>query len=180
MKVHDNRTPHLQGSVVAIGAFDGMHLGHQAVICKAVHASKIYQVPGVVYTFDPPPRAYFQNATVLMSVDEKIEYLRKFGVEQVVIARFNEDYTQKSADRFVKELHNMHPREVLAGNNFRFGRGRSGSVELLKQYFNVNIVKPVRCMKGEVISSTRIRQLIARGQTQEVGALLGEKEGVKG
>ncbi|WP_158734830.1 FAD synthetase family protein [Alteribacillus sp. YIM 98480] len=178
MKVHDNNTPDLHGSVVAIGAFDGMHLGHQAVIRETVNLGEIYNIPSVVYTFDPPPRFYFQNSTILMNVKEKLEVIKKLGVKQVVIANFNKDYVQKSAESFIKELNKMDPKEILVGNDFRFGKGRSGNVQFLKKYFNVRIIEPIRCNRGEVISSTRIRKLIASGDTQGVGALLGEKEGV--
>ena len=173
MIVHEKSTPTLDGSVVAIGAFDGMHLGHQAVISEAIDKSRCHNVPSIVYTFDPPPRAYFQHSIILTDVARKVEILSEMGIDQTIIASFDRSYVHRSAEDFLHELTKLHPKEILVGNDFRFGRGRSGNVQLLKQHFNVRTVDPVRCPKGKVISSTRIRRLINVGEIKEASNLLG-------
>lgn len=173
MIIHDNVTPDLEGSVVAIGVFDGIHLGHQAVIKEAVRRSNYYQVPSVVYTFDPPPRAYFQQSIILTNMEKKLNILRGLHVHQVIVAKFDADYVQRSAESFVRELGFLNPKEILVGQDFRFGKEREGNVQNLKSYFNVKALEPVRCKKGKIISSTRIRKLITQGENREAGSLLG-------
>lgn len=160
-------------SVIAIGAFDGVHQGHQAVIRLLVERSRSLGVPSVVYTFDPPPRFYFQGAHVLTTLPEKIERLASLGPDHAVIARFDESYTRRRAADFLAEIEGLGPEEMLVGNDFRFGRNREGDVELLAQFFPVCLVEPVYCEDGKMISSTRIRQLLSQGDTQQSVALLG-------
>lgn len=173
MKVHKGSSPDLNGSVVAIGGFDGMHLGHQAVIREVVKRSELYNVPSVVYTFDPPPRYYFQESIILTSIEQKIRKIKELKVENVIVAHFNKRYTQRSATSFIKELEKIQPKEIIVGSNFRFGKNKEGDVQKLKEHFKVRNPEPVYCTKGEVISSTRIRKLINIGKTREAIFLLG-------
>ncbi|MFD1708767.1 FAD synthetase [Siminovitchia sediminis] len=173
MRVHDTESLTLSGSVVAIGAFDGVHRGHQTVIREMVRKSHLEGVPSVVYTFDPPPRAYSQGAQILTSSDEKIQRLKNLGVDHVIMAKFDENYMKRSAGDFIRELHMIHPRAVMVGNDFRFGNKRAGDVSLLKEHFTVQPVRPVCCPDGERISSTRIRELMMQGKQDQALPLLG-------
>ncbi|MGG1661970.1 FAD synthetase [Brevibacillus sp. NRS-1366] len=173
MRIHTNGTLGLTSSVIAIGAFDGVHQGHQAVIRRLIERSKSLGVPSVVYTFDPPPRFYFQGARVLTSLQEKTDRLAKLGLDHAVIARFDESYTRRRAIDFLEELKGLGPQEILVGNDFRFGRSRGGDVNLLARFFPVCLVEPVYCGDGKMISSTRIRQLLSQGDTEQSVALLG-------
>lgn len=160
-------------SVIAIGAFDGVHRGHQAVIRQAVQRGKQLNAPSLVYTFDPPPRVYFQGARLLTSIHEKVTKLEKLGVDHVMFARFDQIYAQSSAYEFIKTLSRLNPLEVIVGEDFRFGKNREGDITLLNKHFHVRQIEPVCCSSGNPISSTRIRQLLSIGETQISNSLLG-------
>ncbi|UFJ41091.1 FAD synthetase [Brevibacillus humidisoli] len=173
MKVYVDETPDLSRSVIAIGAFDGVHRGHQAVIRQAVKHSKMLGVPSVVYTFDPPPRHYFQSARILTTVEKKLELLARLEPDYVVITRFDHRFTMRRADDFIDELGSMNPLEISVGEDFRFGRDREGDVHVLARHFKVRVTKPVCCSDGNPISSTRIRHLLSMGDIQQSFTLLG-------
>ncbi|MFI8576553.1 FAD synthetase [Rossellomorea aquimaris] len=163
----------LPQSIITIGAFDGVHKGHQSVITHVVHESRKRGIPSVVYTFDPPPRAYFKGAKMLTTLDEKLERIESLGVDYAVIASFNKEYLKQSSSQFINTLMSFHPEEIFVGNDFRFGNGREGNVETLRQFFKVSTLNPVCCEQGTVISSTRIRKLMEQGENFEASNLLG-------
>ncbi|PGY99054.1 FAD synthetase [Bacillus cereus] len=171
--IHEQCIPELTKSIVSIGAFDGVHKGHQAVIKNAVEKAKELKITNVVYTFDPPPRSYFQGAQILTPIEEKVERLQNLGVEHVVVIRFDESYITKSASCFVQDLKRRNPVDIYIGQDFRFGKNREGNIELLREHFNISIVKDVCCEEGERISSTRIRNYVCHGELQKSSSLLG-------
>ncbi|NWK70155.1 FAD synthetase family protein [Bacillus paramycoides] len=171
--IHDNCIPVLKRSIVSIGAFDGVHKGHQVVIKNAIHRAKELKITNVVYTFDPPPRSYFQGTRILTPIDEKVKRLQNLGVEHIVAIRFDESYVTKRASYFVKELQRLCPVEIYIGQDFRFGKNREGDIELLREHFNISIVEDVCCEEGERISSTRIRNHVCQGELQKSSSLLG-------
>lgn len=173
MKAHQTGSLTLSDSVVAIGAFDGVHRGHQTVLRELVGKSRLEGVPSVVYTFYPPPRSYFQGAQVLTRPEKKIQLIKNLGVDHVIIANFNENYLQRTAGDFIEELSLMNPKLIIVGDDFRFGHKRAGDVPLLKEQFSVQSIKPICCTEGERISSTRIRNLILQGKQELTDALLG-------
>ncbi|RST77380.1 FAD synthetase [Siminovitchia acidinfaciens] len=173
MRVHQTESLTLAGSVAAIGAFDGVHRGHQTVIREMVRKSRSEGVPSVVYTFNPPPRAYFQGAQTLTNPDEKVQLLKDLGVDYVVMAKFDEAYLQRTPNNFIKELSMINPKSVIVGDDFRFGNKRAGDVALLRRHFPVRLMNPVCCAEGERISSTRIRELILQGKQEQALPLLG-------
>ena len=95
MKAHVYSSLELPRSIVAIGAFDGVHKGHQAVIKQAVQRGRKLKVPSVVYTFDPPPRVFFQGARMLTTVQEKVLKIEKLAAGHAVVARFDEVYANR-------------------------------------------------------------------------------------
>ncbi|PAE26581.1 FAD synthetase family protein [Bacillus sp. 7894-2] len=173
METHIYSSLALPCSVIAVGAFDGVHRGHQEVIKQAVKRGKFLNAPSLVYTFDPPPRVYFQGAYMLSSIQEKLPKLEVLGVDKVVIARFDHVYAQASAEEFIETLSKLNPLEIIVGEDFRFGRNRDGDIHLLQKYFTVRVIEPVCCSSGNRISSTRIRQLLSRGEVQSSHSLLG-------
>ncbi|HLQ97047.1 MAG TPA: FAD synthetase family protein [Candidatus Dormibacteraeota bacterium] len=172
MKIHHSEVLNLDGSVIAIGAFDGVHKGHQTVIRQMVEQSKLYDVPSVVYTFNQPPRAYFQGAKILSNKQEKMNKLEKLEVDHTVIATFNTEYLNRSAESFIEELAKMNPNQIIVGEDFRFGYKRAGDIKLLRKHFKVSTISPVCCLNGERISSTRIREFITEGKMDEAIPLL--------
>lgn len=150
----------LDASVVAIGAFDGVHRGHQKLIKSAVASAERLRCPSVVYTFDMPPKAFFVGAQVLTPVEEKLRKIELLGANRAVVAKFDREYAARSADSFMDELARLNPREIWVGADFRFGAKSAGDVAMLSRRFNVRVLDVVCCEKGEVISSTRIRRLL--------------------
>ncbi|WP_068672082.1 adenylyltransferase/cytidyltransferase family protein [Oceanobacillus sp. Castelsardo] len=172
MKTHCSQTLNLNGSVITIGAFDGVHKGHQKVIERLVEQAEIFGVPSVVYTFDPPPRAYFQQVQILSTYEDKMIKLSKLGIDHVVIATFNSEYINRTADSFIDELALLKPFNIIVGEDFRFGHKRTGDIKLLREHFQVETLNPVCCSKGQRISSTRIRELISNGKLEQAIPLL--------
>lgn len=175
MKCLQNNQLELSHSVVTIGAFDGVHRGHQALIRQAKMQADYYGVPLVVYTFDPPPKVYFQNQSMLTSLPEKKTFLEALGVSYTVFASFNEAYASRSVQDFIDELSRVNPKEIWVGPDFHFGKGKSGSIEDLVKNFNAFQHPIVTCSDGKVISSTRIRELLQHDEVKQAYDLLGRK-----
>ena len=168
-----NVAPELTASVVAIGAFDGVHRGHQVLLRQMVQEARQHRVPAVVYTFDPPPRVALCGAAQLTSLEEKVTRLKACGVDVAVVASFDETFRNRPPLDFIRELQRLRPLQVHVGQDFRFGQRRAGDVTLLSRHFSVQTLAPVACTEGEVISSTRVRNLLAAGEYAEAQMLLG-------
>jgi riboflavin kinase/FMN adenylyltransferase len=169
------------GSVVAVGAFDGLHLGHQALLSQ-VHerAAKLGLTP-IVVSFEPLPRAYFSPEPVarLSSVREKLRGFDEAGMEQVLLLRFNRALTSMSAEDFVQQVlvQRLNAREVWVGADFRFGHKRSGDVPMLERVgpelgFTARTMPSV-LLDGARVSATRVRMLLAAGEFSGAAPLLG-------
>jgi riboflavin kinase / FMN adenylyltransferase len=174
---------------LAIGVFDGVHLGHQAVIStSARHAHSDDGTP-VVLTFDPHPAKILrpQNAPHLItSTPHKIALIRRLGVGHLLIVRFDEKFAATSPDNFVAELvRRANPlREICVGHEWSFGRNRAGNLGLLRDLgsrhrFSVVGISPVK-VHGAVVSSTAIRARIERGDFAGAAAMLGREYTVLG
>ena len=132
----------LSGSVIAIGAFDGVHKGHQAVIKQAVEKSRVYQVPSVVYTFDPPPRNFFKGVQILTPIQEKVSRIAKLGVDYVIVASFDEWYATRPPEDFICELSKLNPVEISVGSDFHFGKNRAWGCESFRKVFSYQYHSP--------------------------------------
>ncbi|OIK14980.1 FAD synthetase [Bacillus sp. MUM 116] len=163
----------LPASVLTIGALDGVHKGHQALIKTAKERATELGVPLVVYTFDPPPRVYFKNAMLLSSLPEKLLKLESLGVDFCIIAPFNEHYMTKEVSSFISEITELNPVEIWEGPDFHFGKNREGTIDTLQKYFSVKIMQSLRCPSGEIISSSRIRTLFKENKQVQAEQLLG-------
>lgn len=173
MKLHHEQSLELNSSIIAIGAFDGVHKGHQHVISQAVKKSQSIKAPSVVFTFDPPPRHYFKGARMLTTIGEKLNRIEKLGVDHVIVAKFNNHFLQRTPEQFIKDLKKCNPVEIHVGKDFRFGLNRTGDINLLHKFFTVRTARPIYCDKGTIISSTRIRKLVEQGKNNEARKLLG-------
>ncbi len=172
----------LKGSVVTIGNFDGVHLGHQKLILTAIEQAKKLQVPSVVMTFDPHPLKFLfpeKKLKRIFSISDQIECFEKLGVDYVVFEPFSRELSQLTPELFIQDKIRapFHPQSLVVGYDFSFGKGRSGSAEALKskskeQGFAVQIVQAF-LFKGEVVSSTRIRSAIEAGDVELAKELLG-------
>lgn len=159
----------MAGSVLAIGAFDGVHLGHQRLIGDTVAEGWRLGLPSVIWTFDPPPKVVFGRAAPLCSLEEKLARIARLGPDLIVVIPFGPSYAARSAAAFLADLAEIRPQRIHVGADFRFGARQSGDVALLSRHFPVTLAEPVCCAAGETISSTRLRDLRARG---ECGAAL--------
>jgi phosphoribosyl 1,2-cyclic phosphate phosphodiesterase len=170
------------GSVLAIGNFDGIHLGHQAILRATVDRAHALNAVSTVLTFDPSPRKVLrpESAPPRLSTNaQRMEWFNVLGLEAVVVLPFTLELARLSPGEFVEQilLRDLHVKAVLVGENFRFGHKQAGDVKLLSELgarhgFNVVVVPPV-VYRGEVVSSTIIRREVAEGDVSHAARLLG-------
>ncbi len=159
---------------VALGTFDGVHLGHRRVIESALSVES----QATVVTFDPHPRTALGNRVELIStLERRLELIEALGVTETLVLPFTPDLSLVTPEEFARSvLEPLGARVVVAGANFRFGRGRSGDLELLGELgFDA---RPVTLVEG--VSSSRIRQLVAAGEVDRAAKLLGRPVEVEG
>ncbi|MBL0372278.1 FAD synthetase family protein [Rhizobium sp. KVB221] len=171
--VHRECELSLSASIVTIGAFDGVHRGHQALLARVVSEARQHGVPSVVYTFETPPKVALGRVIQLTPPAERIRRLSLFEVDHIIMARFDRDYASRPAASFIEELGRINPRGLWVGTDFRFGKERLGDVALLDRYFPVRILADVAACEGERISSSRLRALISEGRHEEARLLHG-------
>ena len=168
--------------VLALGNFDGLHRGHTKIIERVRRVAAERGSTSLVLTFDPhPPRIVRPDKAppLLMTLEQKLEALEKAGIQGAAIVRFTHEVSQWEPETFVRAVlvDWLRISEVWVGADFLFGRNRSGNFSLLRALgqhygFRVEKIDPVR-YKDFVVSSTRIRRLVAEGRVDEAGALLG-------
>ncbi len=178
----NNLTPFADGCAVTIGNFDGVHLGHQAVFKQLQEVAAALKLPLVVMTFDPSPQEFFSQdpPARLTRLREKLCYFSECKLRNIICLRFNKALEQLSAEDFVKDIliKKLNMKHLIVGEDFRFGYKRQGDYELLQtlaQRYGFGLSKAIviNDSKGERISSTRVRSLLAAGQFAEANALLG-------
>ena len=177
-----NLRPRHRGCVATIGNFDGVHLGHQAVLGQLADKADEFAVPAVVITFEPQPQEYFSHGDIpprLTRFREKLRALRRFSVDRVLALQFNQALAELSAQQFVQQvlLNGLDIRYLVVGDDFRFGKGRSGDFAMLLQVgkeHGFEVVNMHTFSQGGVrVSSTRIREALQRGDLTEAEQMLG-------
>lgn len=178
----DNLKPRHQGCVAAIGNFDGVHRGHQALLSRLKEHSQNLGVPAMVMTFEPQPLEFFargQTPPRLTRWREKFCFLAEKGLERVLVVHFNAAFAALNANVFIDTIlfERLGAKHVMVGDDFKFGQGREGNVTLLTQRghtlgFTVEVMPNVM-LAGERISSTRVRQALAMGDHRLAEQLLG-------
>ncbi|NGN43348.1 bifunctional riboflavin kinase/FAD synthetase [Mesorhizobium sp. CGMCC 1.15528] len=173
----------LRGGVVAIGNFDGVHRGHQAVLERALDETRRRGVPALVLTFEPHPRTVFQPDTplfILTPAPMKARLLAELGFAAVVEQGFTRDFAELSAEEFVTQIleSNLGISHVVTGFDFHFGKNRRGGPAFLMEAgerhgFGVTLVDAFRDEGTEIVSSSRIRGLLSEGEPAEAAGLLG-------
>lgn len=179
----------LTGSVVTLGNFDGIHLGHQALISGAVAEAKKLAMPSVVLTFEPHPLKVLapeRAPKMLLAHKDKMQLLQALGVDVVVIQNFDLSFAKLAADEFVRGIlvNRLKARKIWVGRDLRFGQGRKGGVADLERWgrelgFGVATVDAI-VVDGARISSSRIRQLVMDGRVELVKPMLGRYHFVSG
>ncbi|CAH0339677.1 bifunctional riboflavin kinase/FAD synthetase [Rhizobium sp. CECT 9324] len=173
----------LTGGVVAIGNFDGVHRGHQAVLSRALERAEALGVPALVLTFEPHPRSVFNPKKPVFRLTPaplRARILEAMGFQSVIEYPFDVDFSQRSAEDFVRSIlvEWLGAREVVTGFDFHFGKGREGGPAFLMEAgsrhgFGVTLVDAFRDEGADVVSSSRIRNLLADGNVSEAAGLLG-------
>lgn len=186
--LHNLRPSH-RGCVATIGSFDGVHLGHQAILRQLMVVARQYQLPAVVIVFEPQPHEFFSGDKAparLMRLREKIEALLTAGVQRVLCLQFNQHLRRLSAEDFIEQIlvNGLGIKHLVVGDDFRFGCDRRGDFALLQSVgkergFAVTDTCTLQ-IDGERVSSTRIRQLLEQGEFTHAEALLGKPYEING
>jgi riboflavin kinase / FMN adenylyltransferase len=176
-------------TVLTLGVFDGLHLGHQLIMKTLVERARATGATPTVITFEPHPRAllYPESAPpLLQTFDQKIEALGVLGIEQTIVIHFDQNFAQIRSEDFLRSVlaDRLHAREVYLGCGFAFGHGREGNIELLRTVsknlgFFADEVPEVR-LRGRRVSSSLLRELLQNGQVNLARRMLGRPYGVEG
>lgn len=176
-------------TVLTLGVFDGLHLGHQLIMKTVVERAREAGAVPTVITFDPHPRAVLHPESappLLQTFDQKIEGFGVLGIEQTIVVPFTKEFSMIGAEDFINDvvMDRLHAREVYLGKGFAFGHNREGNIELLKRLgrqlgFVAGEVPEVK-FRGQRVSSSKIRELLARGQVNLARRMLGRPYGVEG
>ncbi|ROO28397.1 bifunctional riboflavin kinase/FAD synthetase [Salinisphaera japonica] len=170
------------GCVLTVGNFDGLHLGHQAIIERVRARAAELSLPAVMMSFDPMPGAFFRPDAPparLTSLREKLEDAAALGIDCFVRARFDAAFAAMSPQTFLEALiaKRLGARAILVGDDFRFGHRRAGDVATLDAFAAHHGIErmglPDVCIDNERVSSTAVRQALANGQVRQAGRLLG-------
>lgn len=175
--------------VLTIGNFDGVHLGHRAIMDTVTDRARALAGEAVVYTFHPHPRKVLRPDSpprLLTTLEQKLELLEARGVDVVIVEPFDLAFASLGPERFIREyVHaRIRPLEVYVGYDFRFGKEREGSMRLLTELgphlgFAVTIIPEVK-LAGQDVNSTRIRALLGEGAVKDAALLLGRDYAVRG
>ncbi|MBX9578038.1 MAG: bifunctional riboflavin kinase/FAD synthetase [Chthoniobacterales bacterium] len=179
----------LQPVILVGGTFDGVHVGHQALIAQAQEEAKAIGGKVVVMTFDRHPVSLLRPSVapaLLTTTEQKLKLLQELGVDAVLLLTFNEQLAAIPATEFITQLVEAlpHLKTIAIGASWSFGKGGEGNLDLLKElgekfHFSVMTIKPIE-VNGSAVSSTRIRRAIASGELEEAAACLGRRYSLTG
>ncbi|MGZ3768061.1 MAG: bifunctional riboflavin kinase/FAD synthetase [Bdellovibrio sp.] len=179
----------LEASVVTIGNFDGVHLGHQQLLENVVREARHFGIPGVVYTFHPHPVKVLhpERATYrLFDLKDQQEQFAQRGIEYVILENFTKEFSKISPQQFLDEfvMAQLHPKTLVVGHDFSFGADRSGNIPFLENYcaqkgVRLIIIPPFQ-YQGHLVSSTLIRENLKNGDVEKANELLGRTYYLRG
>ena len=185
----DQSLPHLTGSVLTVGNFDGVHLGHQKLLREVVREAKKYNLPSVVCTFKPHPRVLLNPGLPvhrLFDYKDQAECMEQLGIDFLIEEKFTKDFSLMQADEFMDLYLNRYfkPKHLVVGYDFNFGKDRSGGIDFLQEYCKKNqigltVVEAFE-QNGQVISSSGIRKLLEHGDLERAEQFLGRKYYIRG
>lgn len=185
----EKQIPRMPSLCLTLGIYDGVHLGHQKIIRRVVERAKEIGGMSCVVTFDPHPREVLMPDTapdLLTSTKKKIELLKALGLDAVCLIRFTREFAQVEARKFVKDflINTLRTRAIVEGYDWRFGKGRKGDVELLREIgkdngYEVEQVDGV-VIDGQIVSSTLIREMVLEGDLDKAAAYLGREYSITG
>jgi riboflavin kinase / FMN adenylyltransferase len=176
-------------TVLTLGVFDGLHLGHQLIMRTVVERARATGAVPTVITFDPHPRAVLHpesSPPLLQTLDQKVEGFGVLGIEQTIVVRFDKAFSQTRAEDFLRDVvkDRLHAKEVYLGRGFAFGHDREGNIELLRRVsqdlgFFADEAPEVQ-FRSQRVSSSKVRGLLLEGKVNLARRLLGRPYGVEG
>lgn len=176
-------------TVLTLGVFDGLHLGHQRIMQTVVERAKAVDAVPTAITFDPHPRAVLHPESappLLQTLDQRLANLEVLGIEQTIVVPFDKEFAAQPAEIFIREIIHgrLQAREVHLGKDFAFGKDRGGNIELMRKMsselgFVAQEVEEIR-LRGQRISSSKIRHLLNEGRVNLARRMLGRPYGVEG
>lgn len=179
----------LRGTVLTLGVFDGLHLGHQAIMKTVVERAEAVGAVPTAITFDPHPRAVLHpdNAPpLLQTLDQRLANFEFLGIKQSIVIRFDQQFAGINAETFLRDIvfERLQAKEVYLGKGFAFGKSRAGNIELLRKIsqelgFVADEVPEIQ-LRGIRISSSKIRQFLSEGKVNLARRMLGRPYGVEG
>ena len=181
--------PASEGSIVTIGTFDGVHLGHQQILKQLIDTSQQSKLKSVLLTFFPHPRMVLQpdiSMRLIQTIEERERALRKTGLDYLVIHPFSEKFSRLSADDYVKQIlvEKLNVRKVVVGYDHRFGRNRTASLEDMYNYADIYDFEVIEIdakkIKSTAVSSTKIRKAIDEGDIALANSYLGDPFSLEG
>lgn len=185
-----NELAEFNNSVVTIGTFDGVHLGHQKILNKLKNEADEINGESLLFTFYPHPRMVIfpdsHNLKLIQTIDEKIASLRDFGLDNVIIYPFTKDFSRLTAFEFVRDIlvHKLKVKKLVIGYDHQFGRNREGDIEFLKETANIFDFEVIEISAEEInevnVSSTKIRNSITDGNIDKANEFLGKPFQVQG
>ncbi len=179
----------LRPSILTLGVFDGLHLGHQKIMETVVTRAKEEEAVATAITFDPHPRSVLYPANsppLLQTLDQRLANMEILGIDQAIVIRFDFEFANQEADKFLRDtvFERFRAKEVYLGEGFAFGKNRGGNIELLRKLgkelgFIADEVSEVK-IRGVRISSSNIRKLLAEGKVNLARDMLGRPYGIEG
>jgi len=178
-----------KNSVIAIGNFDGLHIGHQKVLKEAKQKAKKNNLKFGLITFEPAPTMFFNKLIKnhrIYSLNQKIYFLKKMKLDFVIIINFNKNFSNLSAERFIEKIlfKKIKSKYIFVSRNFKFGKKRVGNVITLKnfekKYFYKTIITPPHKKGKKIVSSSLIRKNIYQGRVKDAERLLGRTWSIEG
>ena len=179
----------MRPTVLTLGVFDGLHLGHQRIMRHVVERAKVTGAHATAITFDPHPRAVLHPESappLLQTLDQRLANFELLGIEQAIVVKFDREFASQPAEDFLSDIirDRLHAKEVYLGKGFAFGKDRAGNIELLRKKseelgFVAYEVDEVQ-IRGARISSSAIRKLLAEGRINLARRMLGRPYGVEG
>ena len=176
-------------TVLTLGVFDGLHLGHQRIMQTVVERARVVGAIATAITFDPHPRAVLYPETappLLQTLDQRLANFEVLGIEQAIVIPFDREFAAQAAETFLSNIihDRLHAKEVYLGKGFEFGRNRGGNIGLLRKMshelgFFADEVDEVR-LRGKRVSSSGIRERLAEGKVNLARRMLGRPYGVEG
>lgn len=189
IKSQETALPHFKSSVLTVGNFDGVHLGHQKLLNELLRQSKIYNAPSVVCTFKPHPRVVLRPQEAhhrLFDYRDQFEVLSEMGIDYLIEEKFSKDFSLMTGEEFLENYIEkiFKPRHLVVGYDFNFGKSRSGNTEYLVQFcqqkgWGLTVVNAYE-KEGQIVSSSQIRKLLEHGDLKKAEEFLGRPYYLRG